>query len=73
VADLFIPILTTGVVPPLNGLTPPNLGALALHLPQLASIYAALIPLLAWLAYVVTRLFMGRQHAPGRLDILGRR
>jgi hypothetical protein len=65
VAELFVPILTSGVVPPQNGLTPPNLGALALHLPQLASVYAALIPLLAWLAYVVSRLFAWSRHACG--------
>ncbi|HEX9035941.1 MAG TPA: hypothetical protein VF808_03030 [Ktedonobacterales bacterium] len=64
--DLFMPTLRTGIVPTRNGPTPPNLGALWLHIPLPWSIYLVAIALLAWY-YAATRAILGAPaptHAP---------
>ncbi len=45
---LYLPTLLTGAVPILNGHTPANLGARALHIPQRLSIYVVGLALAAW-------------------------
>lgn len=56
ITDLYWPLLATGSVRLLNGHTPPNLAHLFLHMEQGVSIYVVLIPLLAWIAYLVRAL-----------------
>lgn len=54
VTGLFLPLLATGHVPSGNqGDTPPNLAHLVLHIPQIASVYLALIPIAVWMVYLL--------------------
>jgi hypothetical protein len=48
VIHLFIPLLKTGQVPPVNGATPENLGVLLFHLPHVVSVNIVGLVLLAW-------------------------
>jgi hypothetical protein len=52
--ELFGPLLQTGLVPRGNhGDTPPNIAAAFFGVQQNVSIYLCLVPLLAWLAYLI--------------------
>ena len=62
VTDLYIPTLLSGNVPVRNGPTPPNIGALWLHIPQPWSMYIVAIALLAWF-YAASRAIL-RAPAP---------
>ena len=56
---LYWPILSTGVVPRLDSPTPPTLTTALFHAPTLVSVYFALIPLLAGLAWAIWALVRG--------------
>ncbi|HEX8996451.1 MAG TPA: hypothetical protein VF812_10505 [Ktedonobacterales bacterium] len=58
--SLYLPTLRSGIVPPLNGATPSNLGARLLHLPQWLSIYVVGLALAAWF-YAAAKALLARQ------------
>ncbi len=65
VGDLFVPLLTTGLAPKLNGPTPPSWGTQLLGLSWLASQRVFLVPFAAWCGYVLYRaLKIGRDGGP---------
>lgn len=53
VTGLYWPILSTGLVPKLDSPTPSTLATTLLHAPALVSLYVALIPLLAGVAWAI--------------------
>lgn len=70
VADLFVPLLTTGRAPPVNGPTPQSWGSQLLGLGWLASQRAFLVPFAAWCVYVLYRaLRIGREGSPPAVKV----
>jgi hypothetical protein len=71
ILDLYLPVLRTGVVPGLNGPTPPNLGQLWFHIPHRLSIWILAVPLAIWLVIAVRTLLAGAVRYPrGRPRLL---
>ncbi len=65
VPDLYVPLLQSGMVPPTNGYTPPNLGVLWLHLSRPVSLYVVAVPLVVWAAHAIRTIVMARGQAVG--------
>lgn len=64
VTDLYLPILSTGVVPVRDGPTPPTLATMWLHLPLNLSLYLAALPIIAWF-WAAARALLARDAGPG--------
>ncbi len=64
ILDLYLPVLQTGVVPGLNGPTPPNLGQLWFGIPRGISIWIPAVPLAIWLVIAVRSLLAGAVKYP---------
>ena len=62
-ADLFLPILRTGIAPAPNGPTPVNLGEKLLRLPPALSIYVVALALAAWF-YAAAKALIYQHVAP---------
>ena len=61
--DLFVPLLTTGKAPAMNGSTPQSWGTQLLGLSWLASQRVFLVPFAAWCVYVLDRALRVRRRS----------